>query len=89
MATFYAADIDWDTYDDDEGADDLPMEPIVLPEWMQEELNDRLADNDAGPIEAFPLEDEIADYLSDEYGFLVNSFMLYKVNSFMLYKDNA
>ena len=61
-------DIEWDTDDDQEVLDALPKEVIVNLEdidWIDGEVpNDITEDNSS----------DVADYLSDQYGFCVNSF---------------
>ena len=63
MKKLYVYDIDWDIDDEYDDNSDLPTE-VVIDDLPQEELED---------LSGW-LNGDLADELSDRYGFLVNSF---------------
>lgn len=66
--SYYIMDIDWDTADPnfDEDADYLPDEVWLPEKFVPYAEKDNIV----------AVEDEIADFLSDQYGCLVNSFVV-------------
>ena len=63
MKKLYVYDIDWDIDDEYDDNSDLPTE-VVIDDLPQEELED---------LSGW-LNGDLADELSDRYGFMVNSF---------------
>ena len=66
--TFLVTDIQWDT--DGEEIDDLPTEYYIpFSDLMYE-------DEDLGDVDIDELEDRVADYLSDQFGWCINGLVI-------------
>lgn len=66
--TFFISDIEWDT--DDEEVEDLPKDYYIP-------LSELLYDNESlDDVNIEELEDRIANYLSDKFGWLINALAI-------------
>lgn len=71
---FIAKNIKWDTDGDQESFDSLPQKVILPAKFSKENYEDE--NGDLGEAEKIEMQDDISDWLSNEYGFCHDGFEL-------------